>query len=297
MTTIHVIHDNDYENWVFDPNHPTQGRRFTNGLGAIHHTATSHNVVQHATREATRHELSLVHADGYIDAVLDGYSNEWHGKRLDLGNLASKFAGGTLEALSLLIQGERLAVHLPGAKHHAMREHSSGFCVFGDFAIAADIANAAGLRVAILDTDAHHGDGTEELTLDFTNTMTFSIHQDGIFPYSGVSDYPMLGIYNSPLPALANDRRLQGAVNEFIDVARDFHPDLVFIAAGADGHKADPLSGLHYTEQGYRKVMHTVGKAFPKARFLIGGAGGYCPDDATPAMWANAVTGVADSLS
>ena len=81
----------------------------------------------------------------YIASVLDAYQcGEWSGQRPDLSDLAQRLAGGTLVALEhLLGGGTRLAVHLAGAKHHAQRDRSSGFCVFADLAIAARIANAS----------------------------------------------------------------------------------------------------------------------------------------------------------
>ena len=95
-------------------------------------------------------------------------------------------------ALESLLNNEAdLAIHLPGAKHHAQYDHSSGFCVFNDFAIAADIATKDhGLKVAIIDIDAHHGDGVENLTRENPSVLTFSIHESGIFPGTGNSDEP-----------------------------------------------------------------------------------------------------------
>ena len=126
-------------------------------------------------RLATRAELERVHAPSYIDEVLDNHlSGQWSGKRADLALLASTFVGGTLVALNALLSKEALtAIHFPGSKHHAQNDHSSGFCIFNDFAIAADIATKDyGLRVAILDIDAHHGDGVENLTADNPMVLT-----------------------------------------------------------------------------------------------------------------------------
>ena len=91
----------------------------------------------------------------------DWITDEWDTQNEELALLAQTFAGGTLVALDALLNGQTLtAIHLPGAKHHAQFDHSSGFCVFADFAMAAKVSVSKGLKVAILDVDAHHGDGT-----------------------------------------------------------------------------------------------------------------------------------------
>jgi acetoin utilization protein AcuC len=158
------------------------------------------NIVE--PRLATKDELLRVHSSRYISEVLDDHkSGQWSGERPDLSNLAALFAGGTLVALDALLTGKtNTAIHFPGAKHHAQYDYSSGFCIFADFALAADIATKDhGKKVAILDIDAHHGDGTENLTADNPNVLTFSIHEKGIFPGTGNESEPSKLVYNYPL--------------------------------------------------------------------------------------------------
>ena len=246
---------------------------------------------------ATIEELSLVHKATYLTAVTEDYlCSEWSGHRGDLARLAQTFVGGTLVALDALLDGSTLtAIHLPGAKHHAQYDRSSGFCVFADFAIAAKTAVAKGLKVAILDVDAHHGDGTENLCLDDPNILTFSIHESGIFPGTGKRDFPDDFAYNHPLEAGATDEQLVWGVQRFNIVARDFDPDLIFVAAGADGHELDPLSGLQYSHGGMYLAMGNLRNSFPSMPMLIGGAGGYQPDEWTPRMWDAAVQSIVDA--
>jgi acetoin utilization protein AcuC len=250
-----------------------------------------------APRLATRSELERVHAPHYIDEVLsDHISSQWSGKRPDLATLASTFVGGTLTALDALInKSARTAIHFPGSKHHAQYDHSSGFCIFNDFAIAADIATKDyGLRVAILDIDAHHGDGVENLTADNTMVLTYSIHEKGIFPGTGNEDNPEKNIYNFPLVPKDADLNSRGkgddalsyAVQLFIDKLNVFKPDLIFTTCGADGHKEDPLSSLEYSVEGYGAVAQLLRQHYPDMPMLLGGAGGYLPDTRTPEVWA-----------
>ena len=247
-------------------------------------------------RLATRDELLRVHSSRYITEVLDDHkSGQWSGERPDLSNLAALFAGGTLVALDALLTGKtNTAINFPGAKHHAQYDYSSGFCVFGDFALAADIATKEhGKRVAILDIDAHHGDGTENLTADNPNVLTFSIHEMGIFPGTGNESEPLKMVYNYPLGSNVegqnpskDDKALLVGVTEFCRLADQFTPDLLFIACGADGHTEDPLSSLQFSVEGFRKVAELLRSKFPAMPILVGGAGGYLPDTRTPEVWA-----------
>ena len=305
-----IVHSPDYENWVFSSSHPTQGRRFINGYNQVLAALSHAEVETIAPRQATREELALVHTQEYISEVLDQHScEEWDGKRPDLSTLASTFVGGTLTALDCLLDGEvALAVHLPGAKHHAQADTSSGFCVFADFAIAAKIAVARGYKVAIFDYDAHHGDGTENLCADDPNILTYSVHEQGIFPGTGNSSDPDRHVYNRPLDVselnakadqwsgsnFEHEEALLEAGREFAELAAEFGADIIFIAAGADGHRDDPLSHLQYSSDILIKlfcgILHI--EKLAELPVLIGGAGGYRPDDATPQMWAAAVAGV-----
>ena len=192
-------------------------------------------------------------------------------------------------ALDLLLKNDaQTAIHFPGAKHHAQFDYSSGFCVFADFALAADIAsNDFKKKVAILDIDAHHGDGTENLTLDNPNVLTFSVHENGIFPSTGLEDISEKQAFNQALSAQSGDAELIQAVKRFIEINRDFNPELIFIACGADGHLEDPLSSLRYSVEGFDQVAQLLRAEYPKMPILIGGAGGYLPDSRTPEVWAN----------
>jgi acetoin utilization protein AcuC len=246
---------------------------------------------------ATRAELESVHSPSYVSKVIDeGKSEQWSGSRPELGELAGTFVGGTLEALAALRNGETLtAVHLPGAKHHAQYDHSSGFCVFADLVIAAKTLTAQGLKVAIFDFDAHHGDGTENLSASDSNILTYSVHESGIFPGTGETSRPREQVYNRPLRAGDGNTELLLATDEFIELAKEFRADYIFFAAGGDGHANDPLAHLQYTADGAGKAMEKVRAAFPTTPMLLGGAGGYRPDDDTPAMWCASVMGLITS--
>ena len=292
MKDLVLIHTDNYQNWTLGTHHPTHGIRYVNAYNNIVKVVEVANIeldVREPSKRDIRSLLERIHEPDYVAKVIDTHeSDEWMGRNETLSRLAQMLASGTLDALDLLLQGETLtAVHLPGAKHHAQYDHSSGFCVFADFALAADIATDQGLKVAILDFDAHHGDGTENLTLENMNVMTFSIHEKGLFPGTGLADISEKFAYNRPLVARETDGEdLVTLVDEFCNLAKDFSADIVFVAAGADGHKTDPLSNLQWEIRDYELVAHNLRIAFPATPILLGGAGGYQPHDITPKVWA-----------
>lgn len=297
--TVHYIDDSRYANWVLGATHPTQGRRYTNATAMLQHAAATSglDIVNVPSRQATRAELEVVHTPEYISRVLDSHtSGAWDGTDPVLAELSTLLFGGTMVAVEHVLNGALNVVHLPGAKHHAMAEYASGFCVFADFAAAATLLTSVhNKRVAILDIDVHHGDGTEALLRNNSDALTFSVHQDGIFPWTGheIEDDHVQRVYNRPLQSGAGDTELRAAVSDFVDVCQEFKPDIIMIAAGADGHAQDSLGQLLYSTEGFHAAVELVRQSFQELPIILGGAGGYRPDDYTPAMWVSAICALA----
>jgi len=292
-----LVHTPEYANWVFDKTHPTQGRRFLHARNKLMLEAQKRrlNVWEIEPEHCSTDDLHLVHDMSYVfDVIVRGESSEWNGQRHDLGDLAKLFVSGTLTALDTLIDKKTLlAINFAGAKHHAMRDYSSGFCVFADFAIAATKAtNEYEHRVAIFDCDAHHGDGTEVLLKSNKNVMTYSVHEYGIFPGTGLLTDWKNRAYNFPLASGSGDDALMSATEGFLDACDEFQPTMIFVACGADGLADDPLSNLKYTPEGYFNSMRVIREQFPTTPILLGGAGGYLPDTGTPEVWKNAALGL-----
>lgn len=290
-----LFHSPRHGQWVLGAGHPTQGVRYVNAHALIVDACSAGRIaaeVREPHVRDVREHIERVHSAEYVASVLDGHvSDEWHGVDAGLAELAQLLVAGTLDALDALLARETLtAVHLPGAKHHAHYDRSSGFCVFNDLAIAATVATERGMRVAILDIDAHHGDGTEALLRDNPDVLTYSVHEWGIFPGTGWASEPSRHVYNAPLDAEeATGERLVQICVDFARKAQDFGADLVFIAAGADGHINDPLTGLTWVNTDYITAMRALRDSLPQMPMLVGGAGGYRPHDDTPAVWRDVV--------
>lgn len=297
-----LVYSDSYRGWTFSEDHPSQGRRFINGYQRVLDQAKALGIRVDVVRPRRNDAVALlptVHSTEYIDEVLThSRCSEWEGQRSDLAVLAATFVAGTLTALDELLSGRtQTAVHLPGGKHHAQRDHGSGFCVFNDFAIAALEAVRRGHRVAILDIDAHHGDGIESLLRDNDDVLTFSVHQAGLFPGTGFADEPAKHVYNRPLTPPSDGKSLLHAVHEFTEVANAFNPGVIFVVAGADGHREDPLSDLSFPTYFYRAAAGYLRRNMPQLPMIIGGGGGYKPDDITPEVWAEFACTVASTKS
>jgi acetoin utilization protein AcuC len=206
---------------------------------------------------------------------------------------------GTAELVHEVKPGE-LGIHWQGGKHHAGFNHSSGFCVLNDMAYAARYLAHYGEHVFYLDWDAHHGDGVEALTRADQRITTFSIHEKGIFPGTGLTDSPRENVYNHALGPGSGDDEFLAAVQEAVD-SPHMRPGVttILLVAGADGVVGDPLSSLGYTLEGYREAARMVGRAARDlgARVIMGGAGGYRPKDLTPTVWAETAYALAKEMN
>jgi acetoin utilization deacetylase AcuC-like enzyme len=200
---------------------------------------------------ATTSQTGLLDADTYVAA--------------GSGRAAFAAAGLAVAAARAVALGEATVgfsvARPPG--HHAHREGGQGFCLLNNIVIAAAALRAEGLarRVAILDWDVHHGDGTESLVAADTETFYASTHQFPWYPGTGPPSRSATQI-NETLGAGAGDEAFVGAWREAIlPAAEEFQPDAILVSAGYDAHAADPLSELEVTADGYGAVARMVGES------------------------------------
>jgi len=217
----------------------------------------------------TRDALCRVHAPEYVD-YLESLAPADSFIRVDpdtfLGSdtltAAKLAAGAAVTAVDLVLEG-RVAnafcnVRPPG--HHAGRASAMGFCYFNNVAVGVAHAIAAyGMeRVAVLDFDVHHGNGTEQILAGNDRVLLCSSFQHPFYPYSGIpASAP--NVVSVPLAAGSDGRRFREALlAQWGPAIEDFAPQLVFISAGFDGHVEDELAGLALVDEDYRWVSDWI---------------------------------------
>jgi acetoin utilization deacetylase AcuC-like enzyme len=175
---------------------------------------------------------------------------------------AVRAAGAAIHATDLVL-GRRAenafcAVRPPG--HHATRTRAMGFCLFNNVAVGAMHAlERYGLeRVAIIDFDVHHGNGTEDIFSDDERVVMASIFQHPFYPYSGTDD-PAPNMANVPLPAGSDGRALRAAVEKvWLPALEELEPQMIFVSAGFDAHVEDDMAMLRFTEADYAWVTQRI---------------------------------------
>jgi len=181
--------------------------------------------------------------------------------------IACLAAGGVVRATDAVVEGEVLrafaAVRPPG--HHATDQHSMGFCLFNNVALAAKRALSRGIsRILIVDWDVHHGNGTQDIFYDDGRVLYVSVHQGGIYPGTGTIPETGRGAgvgttMNVPLPDGAGDEAfLRFGKDLLAPVARRFRPELILVSAGYDAHYQDPLAELEVTTAGFSALAQQV---------------------------------------
>jgi acetoin utilization deacetylase AcuC-like enzyme len=225
-----------------------------------------------------REVLESVHPRDYVDAI-ERLCAEGGGM-LDVDTVASPgsfeaalhAAGGPVRAVDVLLDGERAggpgpafcALRPPG--HHAEPARAMGFCLFNNVAVAARHAlDAHGLeRVLVLDWDVHHGNGTNDIFYETNEVLYTSIHQSPLYPGTGSMSESGAGegegyTINLPVPGgSGHDEWLSLVQHVVVPVARAYAPGLLFVSAGFDAHRDDPLASCRLTEESYAAMTATI---------------------------------------
>lgn len=253
MTTALLTHA-DCLTHLTPPGHPERVARLEHLLTAL----AGKPLLRVAAPEAGEDDLCRVHSAAYVARIRDGVPGAGFAQ-LDADTFLSpgswraalRAAGGAIRAVDMVMAGEAanafVAARPPG--HHAERETPMGFCLFGNVAIAAKHALERHrlARVAVADFDVHHGNGTQALLREEPRALVISSHQMPLWPGTGAAGDrgPHGNLRNLPLPPGAGSAAFRAAWERVAFPAlEDFAPEFLFISAGFDAHKADPLANL-----------------------------------------------------
>ena len=230
--------------------------------------------------KASRSELVIGHDPYYVDNFLNGKLSDKEIKRIGLTPWTPKLIprtlrlmGGAIAALNHVVENGGIAGNMAGGTHHAHYDFGSGYCIFNDLAVCALLAlqKYNYERVAILDLDVHQGDGTATILQNIDGALTISLHCQENFPFrKAVSDHDL------ELEANSSDEQFLQKVNQAIDIAIKFNPQLILYQAGVDGLATDALGKLNITREGMAErnklvfemaVKHSI----PTVVFMGGG--------------------------
>ncbi len=225
----------------------------------------------HDAPRATREQLSRVHSEAYIDAIeaaapAEGLAmldpDTWMNPHSF--EAALRAAGAVVLAAELVLQGmaENAFCNVRPPGHHATRSQSMGFCLFNN--VAVGVAHALehhGLeRVAVVDFDVHHGNGTEDIFRDDPRVMLCSSFQHPFYPHSG-ADTVSSHIIPAPLPAYTDGAGFRAAVSEkFLPALNAFKPQMIFVSAGFDAHREDDMASIKLVEADYDWITREIKK-------------------------------------
>ena len=270
MNTILISHPVCFEHDT-GPGHPERPERLRAILKALEQESFA--LLGHReARCATVEEVARAHPQAYVERVLSrvpahGYFDFDPDTTIspNSGEAALRAAGALCQAVELVFEGEArnafCAVRPPG--HHAESTRAMGFCMFNNAVVGAAHARARyGIkRVAVIDFDVHHGNGTQELAWNDADLFYGSTHQMPLYPGTGSrSERGATGnIHNAPLAPFDGSQEFQHAMATIILPALEaFRPELVMISAGFDAHTRDPLANLNLTEADYAWATHQL---------------------------------------
>ncbi|HEV2976114.1 MAG TPA: histone deacetylase family protein [Casimicrobiaceae bacterium] len=297
MTTAFIAHSSCRLHNM-GPFHPECPERLDAVHDAVIATGLDAHLAHYEAPPATREQLVRVHDADYI-AMIEEASPESGVHYLDPDtamnphslDAARHAAGAVVLGTDLVLRGEAraafCAVRPPG--HHAERRRAMGFCLFNSVAVGVAHALTHGLkRAAVIDFDVHHGNGTEQIFAADPRVVMVGTFEYPLYPYSGVEPAGP-NMHNVPLTAGSGSEAFRAAMTEICLPALEAQrPEILFVSAGFDAHRDDPLANLRFTEADYAWVtgeLVALAERYAQGRIVSSLEGGY----ALPALGRSAV--------
>jgi acetoin utilization deacetylase AcuC-like enzyme len=286
-----VFHSERFADHLNPPGHPESSDR-ARVMAAVAGEWRVRGGLLRAPRRATEAELGRVHTADYVRAIgaAAGRATKLDPDTFtspDSVEVAQLAAGAAIDAVESVRGGAKTRalalVRPPG--HHAEADRAMGFCLFNNVAVAAAQALAAGhARVAVMDYDVHHGNGTQAIFYRDPRVLYVSTHQSPYYPGTGAAEEVGAGAgvgftVNVPLEAGSTDGDYDLVFRELVEpVIEQFAPELLIVSAGFDAHEHDPLAGMRVTTEGYRRLtarLRAVAERVAHGRIALVAEGGY----------------------
>lgn len=270
MSTLILSHK-DCLSHIEPTGHPEQVMRLLEVINRLK-SEDFKNLIWKEAPIATNEQILLGHSKKYVEFI-ENIQTSKHINHLDADtyfgigslNAAKRGVGANISAVNAVMSGEFnnafSAVRPPG--HHAETEKAMGFCIFGNVAIAAKYAieNHKLKRVAVVDFDVHHGNGTQEILWDNPNVLFVSTHQMPLWPGSGTHEEigKHQNILNIPIQANTDGPTFKQKFDEIILPRLDsYEPEILIISAGFDAHYKDPLANIELMTEDYEWITHRL---------------------------------------
>jgi len=223
----------------------------------------------------TEEDILLAHTSTLLDEVKGGSFYDLDTPALPgIFEYARLSAGSAIEAARVCLEGEKTFSLMRPPGHHATKNNLGGFCYFNNVAIASLKIKEKIEKIAIVDFDCHHGNGTEDIFFGRDGFLYLSLHQSPLYPGTGLISRE--NCINYPLPADTSPEEYLSTLEQGLKQVEDFNPDVLAISAGFDSYKLDPLTNLALEKETFREMGKML-SALNKPLFAVL-EGGYSRD-------------------
>lgn len=308
-----VVHGPELETYGFGEGHPFNPIRLRMTMELCESLGMFESYDFVGSDPATEEDLLTVHSLTYIRLVQQaaaGIADPVELLHYGIGSsdnpvvpnvheACSRVAGAVLKSCRMVMAGDAThAMCISGGLHHARRTQASGFCFYNDAGVAISRLKEEypGIRIAYIDTDAHHGDGVQWMFYDDPQVLTISMHESGKYLFPGTGGIKERGrgagegySVNVPLEPYTDDESWVQCFEAVVpEVLRAFGPDIILSQNGCDGHKLDPLTHLSATTRFYEHIpqrVHDLAHELCGGRWVATGGGGYDIWRVVPRAW------------
>jgi acetoin utilization protein AcuC len=289
---IGIVYHEDYNKYDLGSTHPLIGDKPKKTMEYLELKGILKELQTFIPKKATQKDLERVHKKEYIERVKELSKT---GGMLSIDTPAPKgiydiarlATGGSILCAEKLIEDFKCMCNPLGGFHHANIETSSGFCFFNDIAITIEYLREKYhiKRFMIVDTDVHHGNGTQDIYIDDPSVLNISFHQDGHTLYPGTGKIESIGkesakgfTVNLPLPPGTGTGSYLIAFNQIVPpLIKQFKPEIILFQSGVDTHHSDPLADLELTYQAYFYISNKMKELSENScnKLLVLFGGGY----------------------